>query len=267
MNKLKTITLIGLIIVLSIINFVWADKEKVDSNEALKQAFVATKAEILELNINGSGKINDKYVDKETLKDISNELIKELQVNGYLANHNQLYDANNKDKPEYKIEIVESKDMVQLILWGKDKENRAITAIISTYKDSYSNIEETDLVIDIVQDKIDRLNAVYNQIEKIFNKFNANTKITTCIVGTYDGKLKEKENLHIINEAIQVIKGKKIEGLVEPSLISISAYSPLIDDYIYTADKRMNLNIAMRYNEYEDKTYIWIGSPIIAVGY
>ena len=29
----------------------------------------------------------------------------------------------------------------------------------------------------------------------------------------------------------------------------------------------MNLNIAIRYNEYEEKTYIWIGTPIITIGY
>jgi hypothetical protein len=29
----------------------------------------------------------------------------------------------------------------------------------------------------------------------------------------------------------------------------------------------MNLNIGIRFNEYEGKTYIWIGTPIIAIGY
>lgn len=29
----------------------------------------------------------------------------------------------------------------------------------------------------------------------------------------------------------------------------------------------MNLNIAMSYNEYEGKTYILMGYPIIAIGY
>ena len=29
----------------------------------------------------------------------------------------------------------------------------------------------------------------------------------------------------------------------------------------------MNLNIVVRNNEYEKKNYIWIGTPIITIGY
>ncbi|OZV13462.1 hypothetical protein CIW83_04260 [Tissierella sp. P1] len=51
------------------------------------------------------------------------------------------------------------------------------------------------------------------------------------------------------------------------SLVSYTAYTPLIESSIFSGEKKVNLNLAIRYNENEDKTYIWIGTPIITTGY
>jgi len=50
---------------------------------------------------------------------------------------------------------------------------------------------------------------------------------------------------------------------MEDDILSFSIFTPYIEQYIYTGSRKMNLNIAIRFNEYEDKTYIWIGTPII----
>ncbi len=54
---------------------------------------------------------------------------------------------------------------------------------------------------------------------------------------------------------------------MEDDILSFSIFTPYIEEYIYTGSRKMNLNIAIRFNEYEDKTYIWIGTPIITIGY
>jgi len=87
------------------------------------------------------------------------------------------------------------------------------------------------------------------------------------MIGTFEGKLESSNKVKKITKTLQVINGNKIEGIMDESIISISAYSPNIDRFIYTGNNKMNLNIAMRYNEYEGKTYYWIGSPIITIEY
>lgn len=269
MKKSKAIISIGVIILLSILNYVWADKRKIDTEDALLKAFQATEAEVLEVNINASGKIMDKFINTEELKEVSKGIAKEIGIVGSLANANKRFETSEaQEQEQYNIETIESEDMVQLILWGKDKYDRAATIILSSYIDTYENIEETDLVIDIVQNNsLTGLKDYCSKMKNIFNSFNCQTKISTCIIGTYDGKLKENEKLNIISKALKSIDGRKVEGLIDSRVISISAYSPEIEQYILTADKKMNINIALRYNEYENKTYLWIGTPIISVGY
>jgi len=31
--------------------------------------------------------------------------------------------------------------------------------------------------------------------------------------------------------------------------------------------KKVNMNLAIRYNSYEDRTYIWLATPVITVEY
>ena len=50
-------------------------------------------------------------------------------------------------------------------------------------------------------------------------------------------------------------------------ITSYTVFTPYIDNYIFFFRKRVNLNLAIRYNEYENRTYIWIGTPIITTGY
>ena len=63
------------------------------------------------------------------------------------------------------------------------------------------------------------------------------------------------------------VKGRVVEKYEEDGIVSYSIFSPLIDEYIYTGNRKMNLNIALRYSELENKTYILIGTPIITIGY
>ena len=60
---------------------------------------------------------------------------------------------------------------------------------------------------------------------------------------------------------------KRIEGIKDRNYISVSAYSPYIQEFIQVRGKRVNLNLAARYNSYEDKTYIWLATPVITTEY
>lgn len=256
---------------LSIINSVWAQSGKnlVMKEEPVIKAFKATGAQPIELNVNISGKILDKYIEVEELQKLGDQCINEMNIIGFESNLNKRYEIN-KDEGDsyYNVELIKGEHMNQYIVWGKDNKERGITIILSSYRDSSTDNGRTDLVIDVVENnELEDLEDIKGKVKNIYNKFGINTNITTCITGTYSGKLNEKEKTNSIIKALQVVDGRKVEGFVEPTLLSVSAYSPMIEDYIFTGDKKMNLNVAIRYNEYEDKTYLWIGTPIIAGGY
>ena len=46
---------------------------------------------------------------------------------------------------------------------------------------------------------------------------------------------------------------------------NIMAFSPLLSKGVQILDKNYNINIAIRYDSEEDKTYLWIGTPVISL--
>lgn len=104
-------------------------------------------------------------------------------------------------------------------------------------------------------------------MEKIFDEYGKPVNITTCVIGTFDGYMDLRENEKRILGVARAIKGKIVEEYKEDGVLSLSIFTPYIEEYVFTGNKKMNMNIAVRFNEYEDRTYIWIGTPIITVGY
>lgn len=60
---------------------------------------------------------------------------------------------------------------------------------------------------------------------------------------------------------------KKVEGMEDENIISVSAYSSKLKEYIKLGSEKINLNVAIRYSSFDDKTYIWVATPIIAIEY
>ncbi len=77
--------------------------------------------------------------------------------------------------------------------------------------------------------------------------------ITTCVMGTYDGQIDLKENEKKILGVIKTIKGSVVEEYKEDGVLSFSLFTPYIEEHVFTGNNKMNLNIAIRFNEYEGK--------------
>lgn len=254
MKSIKYITLSALIIALSITNYLWADEARQNIDEPLLEAFKYTEAEFLKGNISFNGSLMDKYLDIEELDELASDIARDIGI-------------ENKGYEDY-IEFTEDENSRQLTYWGRDPEGRNITLILFSFIDRGSKIEETVLFVDVEDNSnYAEIQDIVIKVEKVFDKFDSEAEISTCITGTFKGKLDSNEKIKKITKILQIVNGSKVEGIIDQSLVSISAYSPNIDRYIYTGNKKMNLNIAMRYNEYEDKTYIWIGTPIITIAY
>lgn len=258
MKKIKNIISIGLIILLTFINWSYADKEGLKNEDLFIKAFEETGADFFQLNLNFSGTMFEDYKDREELSLIMDYIIKELDLIG----------LEEKEEAEYEDINTEAFSSCQIVTYGKDKDQGLFTIILYSYLDKEANTGETSIVIDITQEKdYNKLGETTRKIENLYKTYNIKSENTYCIIGTFEAELDMRNVLKKITKALSITNSSKIEGLIENEIISISAYSPDIDRFIYTGNKKMNLNIAMSYNEYEGKTYILMGYPIIAIGY
>ncbi|MBP2645414.1 MAG: hypothetical protein H6Q75_854 [Firmicutes bacterium] len=96
-----------------------------------------------------------------------------------------------------------------------------------------------------------------------FAKVGKYPEISTCLVGWLNGKLEQDNWEKKLLCATKSMNAKDIQTVVQPEYISMSAYSPCIKERLRLGDKQVNVNVAIRYSSYDNRTYVIIGSPVI----
>ena len=119
----------------------------------------------------------------------------------------------------------------------------------------------------VINEPGEEFKLLRDKLEQAFNRYNIEAEINSCITGYFNGKVSND----YLNEAFQrsfiKIGAQKVDAIRDFNLISITAYCPYIKDYIRVKGSKANINLAIRYNSYEDKTYIWLATPIITTEY
>ena len=170
-------------------------------------------------------------------------------------------------KEDYR-EVIEESKITKISIYGQVKDNENISLIMYSYLDQDSNKSKTTVFIDISGNKYSKRTVeIESKLSQALVKQNIKPKITTCIVGAYDGQLEDKHKKEIVKKITSLTQAKEVESLVNDDIISYSLYTKNIDNYIYSGTNKINLNIAIRYDEYKNQTYIFIASPIITMGY
>ena len=64
------------------------------------------------------------------------------------------------------------------------------------------------------------------------------------------------------------MNAEEIDRIENDNMVSVTAYSKFLEDnYLEYLGNQINLNIGIRYSEDEDKTLIYIATPIIKLDY
>lgn len=262
---MKRIFLFVIILFLLLPTFSTANM-KYSERDVLTGILKELKGEFLEGEINIGGVILDEFISKERIKEIGREIKDELKLIGEELDQNQ-GDLLLEGK-YYLVEEIYEEGFNHLAIYGYSEEQNPVTIMLSSYLNPDINIGETTLFINIIKDEKNfHINGIIESIGKIFDSFGKTAEITTCVVGTIDGRVDPQYIEKYASRAIKKFKGKVVEKYTDPLITSYTIYTPYIDNYIFSLEKRVNLNLAIRYNDYENQTYIWIGTPIITTGY
>ena len=109
---------------------------------------------------------------------------------------------------------------------------------------------------------------MYFIIEQILYKYSNIVDISTCISGEFYKKLQFDKYDDILQEILYNMCAEEIDRVENENMISITAYSKLLEEnYLEYLGNKINLNIGIRYSEDDDKTLIYIATPIIKLDY
>lgn len=101
----------------------------------------------------------------------------------------------------------------------------------------------------------------------LVEELGAKPEVNLSIAGSMEGRLSEAEIEELCGKVLDSIHADIIEGIRNNELVSITAFSPSIRSAVMVNGKRVNVNMAARYNSYEGRTYIWLATPVIVTEY
>jgi galactitol-specific phosphotransferase system IIB component len=224
-------------------------KEKVSVEDSLIKSLEGTKAQVMESTISVWSKINNSFMTEQQVEE---------EMKAVLANINPEKTTINMVK-----ENDEETNKQTLYAGVGNKYYNIAVESVKTDKGG-----ETYVVMDVsIDNSTSELVAERQKLESYFTAKNVKPKVSSCVIGVYEGRLTESEMRVKIADAMNSVKAKAVEGLDGEGLNSISAFSGNINSFVLSNNKKVNMQIAMRYSSYDAKTYIWIGSPLIHVEY
>ena len=205
-----------------------------------------TQANFKFYNIKASGLINYD-ITKNEIKDICIDIINDLGLEESNIKWEEKWDSQEK----------------QIYIQSKSSENSiSIIGIKKNSKESY-------IIVDILDNKVYKnIVDIYTVLEKSLYKYSDIVDISTCISGEFYKRLHFDKYNDILEEILYNMNAEEIDRIENDNMISVTAYSKFLEDnYLEYLGKQINLNIGIRYSEDEDKTLIYIATPIIKLDY
>jgi len=231
-------------------------RPQAEGGDILVKAFGCSGAAIVETNVNAYASATDVFLDKEEVTG----MVKSL--------------AEGMDLEFEQAERVEnfSLDYNQLSVIGKNAKGYSVVIIVHSM--DFTGIEdgpggfESNIVVDAaLGGDMEELPHIEKKVKDLVEGYMEGARTNCCIVGSYAERVPQDDIEAIIGSILQSAGASEVERAVYDGFVSISAYTPDIGRYVEMGENRVNLNVAMRYNSFEGRTYIWLGSPVISLEY
>ncbi|SPF56721.1 conserved exported hypothetical protein [Candidatus Desulfosporosinus infrequens] len=223
------------------------------SGEPLVRAMTATGAKTEEFCINAWVKLPNAQRNDEQLAEIVQQVVEDL--GGSFLDY-QVTRQDNDNQHSVQAEIISP--TLHALITGKNVS-------------SGFNISEKEcyLVITLEEKVEDELSIRRRQeeIQEITKKISNYPHINTCLIGWLNGTLRDGEEQDLLQKAFRVIDAKIIDKLEAERFISYTGFTSRIIEWLQVGGEKINLNMAMRYRQYDNRTYVIIGSPIITREY
>ena len=223
----------------------YGDNENSEYDKLL-DTFNNTQAKFKFYNIKANGLINYD-ITKNEIKDICIDIINDLGLEECDIKWEEKWD--NQENQIY----IQSNTLEKSI---------SIIGIKKNSKESY-------IIIDILDNKVYKnIVDIYTILEKSLYKYSSNVDISTCISGEFYKKIQFNKYNDILEEILYNMNAEEIDRIENDNMVSVTAYSKFLEDnYLEYLGNQINLNIGIRYSEDEDKTLIYIATPIIKLDY
>nr|WP_092071009.1 YwmB family TATA-box binding protein [Dendrosporobacter quercicolus]NSL48450.1 YwmB family TATA-box binding protein [Dendrosporobacter quercicolus DSM 1736]SDM17312.1 TATA-box binding [Dendrosporobacter quercicolus] len=240
-------------VLLMAVNLGRAENVPVTITQPLAAAMQATGAELGEISVNGWAKLPAAQTGETELIGITKQAMLELGFTG--------------EEYELTVAVSRRQQAVRAVAVASDRQVAVIAEQLRPAGDGRP--AEVYLAVNIELKTQDAQAATESsaKISKIITAFAGSPQISTCLVGWLDGKLVKDDWDKRLGDAFAVLNADLISSTSSAQYSSFTGFSPMLDKGLNIGDRRINVNAAMRYSPYDNRTYVIIGSPVITIEY
>jgi hypothetical protein len=215
--------------------------------ERIMEAFASTGTKVEESSLEMTADYGNKALSKDDKELIIRKIADKIGLD------------NNYDIEEKKVN-----DTVSMIAEKHGKNAKTIIEIITIFNEVDSKRKHYILVSLNIFEKTNSIIQYKQILEESMEEIEV-TELESLIRfhGFCEGKLTENERDVQVKEMLKNIQAKVVNEYSEDGLLNVYAYTGLLKEYLKVNRKRINVNVVVTYNEIEDRTYIYLATPIL----
>jgi len=115
-----------------------------------------------------------------------------------------------------------------------------------------------------ISQSIESIDKYKKMLEGALKDLEINDYQTTLqYTGSYEGVLTLEEKDKIVNQIVKELQGKIAYKYEKDELFTVYAYTGLLKEYIVTAGSKVNIQIAIAYDDLLNKTKVYLATPTL----
>lgn len=246
----------GLFVGIMLSVLVWCGYEqhsRAEEPEPLSAAMLATGANVEELSVNGWAKLPLKDADEAYLERV---VVIAMEQLGFTPADYRISRSQNGQQQILRADAT------------ADYFHGIVAA--ETIRSTGNKLDSGAYVVITIETKPKQNRELLHwrdTITGILKNFGGSPRISSCLVGWLNGKLKDGEWDQRLDNGFAAAKGVPVDKMKDTNFASYTGFSPAISDFLQVGSNKVNLNLAMRYSPYDDRTYVTVGSPVITREY
>ncbi|NLJ99975.1 MAG: YwmB family TATA-box binding protein [Clostridia bacterium] len=207
----------------------------------------------MELNVQGWCKVSNRFMKVEELESLAGRISKKLG-----ARNPEFITENGEDFRQVRGQISLDEDTILSI---------AAQSLVNF--STPSRREETYLTASIVHRAVPDNRKYWSKVMRasLASAGGERPQVLTNLTGTLPGRLSLDDKNRIAESLFEGMGVQEIQGIKEEGLFSLTGFTPRIRENLKIGNKKVNLNIALRYHSSDGRTYIYIGSPLLVGEY
>ena len=148
--------------------------------------------------------------------------------------------------------------------------NGEVKIALNTTTEDYGTYKSCTNYISINMTIIGRTDCALtykNMIDDIFAAGKIDGYVNMSLKGELNGAVNYYERNRLADELLDILDAKVVSENRENDLFTIYAYTGLVDEYVMSAGRKININIVQEYDSVANKTVIYLSTPLNNLDY